>query len=191
MVAKVVGVSLSAVQRIWAAHRLQPHRIRTFKKSNDPAFAAKVEDCLRQWLARRGFVVLSANMYGAGTSEQPVINDSGQLPAKYTRDSALGYYDALQYARSLAYVDQTRLGMWGHSQGYLNESSAIYLDGGYYTMNDRMLNVLHDDFGLEISEKQLEQKADDIAAAVAYLASPAGRMINGHVLLLDGGWTAQ
>jgi hypothetical protein len=44
MVAKVVGFSLSAVQRIWAAHRLQPHRIRTFKKSNDPAFAAKVED---------------------------------------------------------------------------------------------------------------------------------------------------
>ena len=44
MVAKAVGVSLSAVQRIWQAHRLQPHRIRTFKKSNDPAFAAKVED---------------------------------------------------------------------------------------------------------------------------------------------------
>jgi hypothetical protein len=44
MVAKAVGVSLSAVQRIWQANRLQPHRIRTFKKSNDPAFAAKVED---------------------------------------------------------------------------------------------------------------------------------------------------
>ena len=44
MVAKAVGVSLSAVQRIWEAHRLQPHRIRTFKRSNDPAFAAKVED---------------------------------------------------------------------------------------------------------------------------------------------------
>ena len=44
MVAKIVGVSLSAVQRIWEAHHLQPHRIRTFKKSNDPAFAAKVED---------------------------------------------------------------------------------------------------------------------------------------------------
>ena len=44
MVADAVGVSLSAVQRIWRAHRLQPHRIRTFKKSNDPAFAAKVED---------------------------------------------------------------------------------------------------------------------------------------------------
>ena len=42
--AKVVGVSLSYVQRIWRSHGLQPHRIRTFKLSNDPAFAAKVRD---------------------------------------------------------------------------------------------------------------------------------------------------
>jgi transposase len=42
--AKAAGVSLRAVQRIWQAHRLQPHRLRTFKKSNDPAFAEKVED---------------------------------------------------------------------------------------------------------------------------------------------------
>jgi len=42
--AKTVGVSLSAIQRIWAVHHLQPHRIRTFKRSTDPAFAAKVED---------------------------------------------------------------------------------------------------------------------------------------------------
>lgn len=44
MVAKAVGISLSAVQRIWRAHHLQPHRLRTFKKSKDPNFAAKVED---------------------------------------------------------------------------------------------------------------------------------------------------
>ena len=43
-VAKAVGISLRAVQRIWDANRLQPHRIRTFKRSNDPAFAEKVED---------------------------------------------------------------------------------------------------------------------------------------------------
>ena len=42
--AKAVGVSLRAVQRLWEAHRLQPHRIRTFKRSNDPKFAEKVED---------------------------------------------------------------------------------------------------------------------------------------------------
>lgn len=42
--AKAVGVSLRSVQRIWDAHHLQPHRLRTFKRSNDPAFAEKVED---------------------------------------------------------------------------------------------------------------------------------------------------
>ncbi len=38
------GLSLRTVQRIWAAHGLQPHRIRTFKHSTDPDFAAKLDD---------------------------------------------------------------------------------------------------------------------------------------------------
>src|ERR1700686_2357409 len=42
--AKAVGLSLRTIQRIWEKHRLQPHRIRTFKRSTDPAFAEKVED---------------------------------------------------------------------------------------------------------------------------------------------------
>lgn len=33
--------------------------------------------------------------------------------------------------------------------------------------------------------------ADQIAAAVVYLASPAAAMITGHSLVIDGGWTAQ
>jgi transposase len=40
--AKVTGISLRSVQRIWAAHGLQPHRIRTFKLSKDPEFATKL-----------------------------------------------------------------------------------------------------------------------------------------------------
>jgi transposase len=42
--AKVVGISVSSVQRIWRAHGLQPHRLRQFKLSNDPNFAAKLRD---------------------------------------------------------------------------------------------------------------------------------------------------
>jgi hypothetical protein len=42
--AKAVGISLRSVQRIWQAHQLQPHRIRTFKRSRDPGFAAKLTD---------------------------------------------------------------------------------------------------------------------------------------------------
>ena len=42
--AKAAGVSLRSVQRILEAHQLAPHRIRTFKLSNDPKFAEKLKD---------------------------------------------------------------------------------------------------------------------------------------------------
>jgi transposase len=42
--AKAAGISLRSVQRIWAAHGLQPHRIKAFKLSRDPEFAAKLRD---------------------------------------------------------------------------------------------------------------------------------------------------
>ena len=42
--AKAIGISLRSVQRIWQVHQLQPHRIRTFKRSRDPSFAAKLAD---------------------------------------------------------------------------------------------------------------------------------------------------
>jgi len=42
--AKTTGISPSSVQRIWRAHHLRPHRLRTFKRSRDPSFAAKLTD---------------------------------------------------------------------------------------------------------------------------------------------------
>src|SRR5436305_14220101 len=42
--AKAAGVSHRSVQRIWAAHGLKPHRVRTFKLSTDPRFATKVQN---------------------------------------------------------------------------------------------------------------------------------------------------
>ena len=42
--ARDIGISPASVQRIWAAHGLRPHRVRTFKLSKDPAFAAKLRD---------------------------------------------------------------------------------------------------------------------------------------------------
>ena len=44
MMAKAVGISASAVRRIWKAHGLQPHRWRRFKLSRDPDFVAKLRD---------------------------------------------------------------------------------------------------------------------------------------------------
>jgi transposase len=42
--AKAAGISHRSVQRIWAAHGLQPHRVSVFKLSSDPQFAAKLQD---------------------------------------------------------------------------------------------------------------------------------------------------
>jgi transposase len=50
MMAKAAGVSHRSVQRIWAAHGLRPHLIRTFKLSKDPQFAAKVHDIVGLYL---------------------------------------------------------------------------------------------------------------------------------------------
>lgn len=44
------GVSHSTVQRLWAANDLKPHRTRTFKLSNDPAFETKFWDILGLYL---------------------------------------------------------------------------------------------------------------------------------------------
>src|SRR6202030_3398116 len=42
--ARVSGLSVSPVQRIWRSHGLQPHRVRQFKLSNDPRFVDKLRD---------------------------------------------------------------------------------------------------------------------------------------------------
>ena len=38
------GLSPASIHRIWHAHGLQPHRVRTFKLSTDPRFVEKLTD---------------------------------------------------------------------------------------------------------------------------------------------------
>ena len=45
-----MGISHTSVQRIWNEHGLKPHLARTFKVSNDPDFAKKVEDIVGLYL---------------------------------------------------------------------------------------------------------------------------------------------
>lgn len=48
--AKRAGVSPASVQRIWSELGLQPHRVDTFKISNDPRFAEKLVDVVGLYL---------------------------------------------------------------------------------------------------------------------------------------------
>lgn len=47
---RAIGVSHTTVHRVWRAHRLQPHRVRTFKVSKDPRFAEKVREIVGLYL---------------------------------------------------------------------------------------------------------------------------------------------
>ena len=45
-----LGTNASAVARIWRAHGLKPHRVKSFKLSNDPDFVQKLEDIVGLYL---------------------------------------------------------------------------------------------------------------------------------------------
>lgn len=60
--AAACGWSLTTVQRIWRSHRLQPHRVRTFKRSTDPQLATKLDDIVGLYMVPpRHAVVLSVD----------------------------------------------------------------------------------------------------------------------------------
>ncbi|KQO70645.1 IS630 family transposase [Methylobacterium sp. Leaf88] len=89
-VAERVGISLRSVQRIWEAHHLQPHRVRTFKRSNDAAFAEKVEDIVGLYMEPpRHAVVLSIDeksQIQALERTRPALPLSPGHPAAQTHD---------------------------------------------------------------------------------------------------------
>jgi transposase len=48
--AETLGTNRSMVNRVWRAHGLKPHLVRTFKVSNDPNFAGKLVDVVGLYL---------------------------------------------------------------------------------------------------------------------------------------------
>ena len=50
LMAAAAGVSISSVQQVWSARGLKPHRVETFKLSDDPQFEAKLLDVVGLYL---------------------------------------------------------------------------------------------------------------------------------------------
>lgn len=117
-------------------------------------------------LARRGFVVLNADAYNMGLSEQPVNDEFDFGVDQFNRGGTPhGLLDSVEFLRTLKFVDQTRIGIVGHSLGARRGGYAVAADCGYYTLNDMLLNVLHDTFGQTFTEVEISQDADTLAAA--------------------------
>src|SRR5215212_3167801 len=88
--AKAVGISLGAVQGIWKAHGLVPHRVRTFKLSRDPEFIGKLRDIVGLYMSPPAHaVVLSVDeksQIQALDRTQPSLPMKAGQPATATHD---------------------------------------------------------------------------------------------------------
>ena len=73
--------------------------------------------------ARRGYVVLAISMYGHGDSE--VIESNTWWDDE---NNANGLYDGVKYLVGLPFVDETRIGVTGHSNGALACREAVLQD---------------------------------------------------------------
>jgi transposase len=85
-----VGLTQSAVHRIWRAFGLQPHRAETFKLSKDPQFVAKVRDVVGLYLdpPERAVVlcVEEKSQIQALDRTQPILPMQPGLPERATHD---------------------------------------------------------------------------------------------------------
>lgn len=76
---------------------------------------------------------------------------------------SLGLHDVLEYARSMTFVDKTRIGLAGHSMGGGSVSSTIAKDCGYLSYNDQLINLLCDEFGQSFTAEEIYQDATELA----------------------------
>jgi transposase len=88
--ARRVGLSYVMVHRIWQEHRLQPHRLETFKFTTDPAVEAKIRDVVGLHLdppATAGVLCLDEKtQIQALNRTQPLLPLRPGLPARQTHD---------------------------------------------------------------------------------------------------------
>lgn len=83
-------ISPATVQRIWEKHKFQPHRVGSFKFSNDPQFALKVRDIVGLYMNPPDrAIVLSVDeksQIQALDRTQPILPLRPGLPERQTHD---------------------------------------------------------------------------------------------------------
>lgn len=83
-------LSPATVQRIWKKHKLQPHRVESFKFSSDPEFAPKVRDIVGLYInPPEKAIVLSVDeksQIQALDRTQPILPLRPGLPERQTHD---------------------------------------------------------------------------------------------------------
>src|ERR1041384_4570424 len=90
LMAKKVGLSQTAVVRIWHAFGLQPHRVENFKFSKDPQFIEKVRDIVGLYMhpPQRALVLCvdEKSQVQALNRTQPILPLGPGVPARQSHD---------------------------------------------------------------------------------------------------------
>ena len=90
LMAKKMGLSQTAIVRIWRAFGLQPHRVENFKISKDPQFVEKVRDIVGLYLnpPERAIVLCvdEKSQVQALNRTQPILPLAPGVPARQTHD---------------------------------------------------------------------------------------------------------
>jgi transposase len=90
LMAKKMGLSQTAIVRIWRAFGLQPHRVESFKISKDPQFVEKVRDIVGLYLnpPERAIVLCvdEKSQVQALNRTQPILPLAPGVPARQTHD---------------------------------------------------------------------------------------------------------
>lgn len=90
LMAKQMGLSQTAIVRIWRAFGLQPHRVESFKLSKDPQFVEKVRDIVGLYLNPPDRAVVlcvdEKSQVQALNRTQPILPLAPGVPARQTHD---------------------------------------------------------------------------------------------------------
>jgi transposase len=101
--AKEMGVSNYTIQQVWKAHRIQPHRQRSFKLSSDPEFNDKVRDVVGLYMNPPDKAVVMCMDEKPGIQaldrDQPMLPLRPGMPAgvsnEYVRNGTIDLFAAL------------------------------------------------------------------------------------------------
>lgn len=147
IMARRVGVSPSTVLRVWRAHGLKPHRVSTFKVSNDPNFQAKLEDVVGLYLnPPEHAIVLSCDektQIQALDRTQPCLplkkGRAGTMTHDYVRHGVTTLFAAMNVADGTVITHQDKRHRHQEWLAFLKEIDQ-------YTPADRDVHIICDNY---------------------------------------------
>lgn len=150
--AKALGIGKDFVQRVWKEHNLKPHRVKTFKVSNDPRFEEKLIDVVGLYLAPpEHAIVLSVDeksqiqALGRTPKSLPMFpGRRGTLTHDYKRNGTTTLFAAMNVADGSVLADFKQRHRHQEWLSFLKTIAAAYPDRELHIICDNYATHKHE-----------------------------------------------